>query len=283
MQAGEVAQLRRYLPAQLVPAEGQPCQVGEVAQLRRYLPAQLVPAEGQPCQVGEVAQLRRYLPAQLVPAEGQPCQVGEIAQFRRYLPAQLVPVEPQYGDAAVVVSGDAWPLANRHVAQPVIVSYPIRAAGGVIEGDQRFPVRFGRGLHQRGSGGSPGRGRRFGDFRCGPGGGPSRGSPTRQLTGAAAGQQQQRQTQCQGKDSQEKSWRSHLDSLPVFAGPRCDGMVRPDNSTRRGIACLRTRRGGVNDPAGLIAWRPVGIRRAGGWLCPVAAPMTKNTRPGVRA
>ena len=53
-------------------------------------------------------------------------------------------------------------------------------------------------------------------------------------------------------------------------------MVQPDNSTRRGIACLRTRRGGVNDPAGLIAWRPVGIRRAGGWLCPVGAPMTKK-------
>ena len=42
------------------------------------------------------------------------------------------------------------PPANRHVAQPVIVSSPILAAGGVIEGDQRFPVRFGRGLRHRG-------------------------------------------------------------------------------------------------------------------------------------
>ena len=50
------------------------------------------------------------------------------------------------GDAAVVISGDAFPLANRHVAQPVIVSFPIRTAGGVVEGDQRLPFRFGRGL-----------------------------------------------------------------------------------------------------------------------------------------
>ena len=68
-------------------------QVGEAAQLRRYLPAQLVLAEGQLGQVGEAAQLRGYLPAQLVPAEGQPSQVGEVAQLRRYLPAQLVVAE----------------------------------------------------------------------------------------------------------------------------------------------------------------------------------------------
>ena len=42
MQVGEIAQLRRYLPGQLVAVEVQPCQVGEVAQVRRYLPGQLV-------------------------------------------------------------------------------------------------------------------------------------------------------------------------------------------------------------------------------------------------
>ena len=40
---------------------------------------------------------------------------------------------------AVVVSGGAKPLANRQLAQPVIAFFPIRAAGGVIKSDQRFP------------------------------------------------------------------------------------------------------------------------------------------------
>ena len=53
-------------------------QVGEVAQLRRYLPAQLVPVEVQPFQVGEGAQLRRYPPAQLVFGEVQRFQAGEV-------------------------------------------------------------------------------------------------------------------------------------------------------------------------------------------------------------
>ena len=169
-QAGEVAQLRRYLPTQLVIVEGQIYQVGEVVQLRRYLPAQLVPAEVQIFQVGEVGQLRRYLPAQLVPVEVQPCQVGEVAQLRRYLPTQLVPAEEKFGDAAVIVNDDAFPLANRHVAQPVIAVSPMRAAGGVIEGDQGFPVRFGRGLHHRRRGGGRRCGR-GGGRRCGRGGG----------------------------------------------------------------------------------------------------------------
>ena len=43
----------------------------EAAQLRRYLPAQLVAAEDQPFKVGEADQLRRQLPAQLVAAEDQ--------------------------------------------------------------------------------------------------------------------------------------------------------------------------------------------------------------------
>ena len=68
-QVGE-AQLRWYLPAQTRCRRGG-AQVGEAAQVRRYLPAQLVVAEDQPCQVGEAAQLRRYLPAQVVVAEDQ--------------------------------------------------------------------------------------------------------------------------------------------------------------------------------------------------------------------
>ena len=43
------------------------------------------------------------------------------------------------------------------------------------------------------------------------------------------------------------------------------GVARPHSSTRRGITCLRTRRGGVDDPAGLPAWPPVRLHRCR-WL-----------------
>ena len=70
---------------------------------------------------------------------------------------------------------------------------------------------------------------------CRLGGGPVREDGSSEPPQASS---QQRQKQCQGKDSQEKSWRSHLDSLPVFAGPGWDGMVRPKSNTRRKIACI---------------------------------------------
>ena len=82
---------------------------------------------------------RRYLPAQLVPAEVQPCQIDKVAQLRRYLPAQLVLAEVQTDVAAVVVRGDALPLADWYVAQPVIVFIPTGSIGGVIESDQPYP------------------------------------------------------------------------------------------------------------------------------------------------
>ena len=56
-------------------------------------------------------------------------------------------------------------------------------------------------------------------------------------------------------------------------------------STRRGIACLRTRHGGVNDPAGLPTWLSSGSTPP----APVAgcAPWERrgqtNARPGERA
>ena len=65
-------------------------QVGEVAQLRGYLPAQLVLEEGQrlsgwrgcptPAVSPRSTRFRR---------SPNPCQVGEVAQLRRYLPPQL--------------------------------------------------------------------------------------------------------------------------------------------------------------------------------------------------
>ena len=165
-QVGEAAQLRRYLPAQEVVVEVQIYQVGEAAQLRRYLPAQEVVSEAQPCQVGEAAQLRRYLPAQVIAAEAQPCQVGEAAQLRRYLPAQVVEDEFQLCNAPVAVSGDALPFAEGSVAQPVGAFIPVPTVRCVVEGNQRFPVRFG---------GAGGRGRRCGSRRSKRNGGSGRG------------------------------------------------------------------------------------------------------------
>ena len=43
------------------------------------------------------------------------------------------------------------------------------------------------------------------------------------------------------------------------------GVARQNTSAGRRIACLRTRRGGVNDPAGLPAWPPVRLHRCR-WL-----------------
>ena len=52
--------------------------------------------------------------------------------------------------------------------------------------------------------------------------------------------------------------------------PSCDGAIP------------RTRHGVVNYPAGLPAWRLLRFDSAGagGWLCPVGAPMTKRCPPG---
>ena len=61
----------------------------------------------------------------------------------------------------------------------------------------------------------------------------------------------------QRQRSPEKAWRSHLDSPPVFVGSRCDGAAHPNHSMGRENYLPGTRRGGVNDPAGLPAWRPV--------------------------
>ena len=117
------------------------CQVGEAAQLRRYLPAQLVAVEGQICQVGEAAQLRRYLPAQVVAVEGQICQVGEAAQLRRYLPAQVVVFEFQLCNAPVVVGGDAPPLSR---------------PGERLSASRRCTASSNHPLHCRGQPGLPG-------------------------------------------------------------------------------------------------------------------------------
>ena len=142
-QVGEAAQFRRYRPAQLVTAKAQIFQVGEAAQLRRYRPAQLVPTEVQHLQVGQIAQLRRYLPAQLARADAQPFQVGEVAQVRWNRPGQLVPVERQSGHSPRVVSGNTGPFFQGRVAKPVCVVLPVWAFGGMVEGDQGFPVCFG--------------------------------------------------------------------------------------------------------------------------------------------
>ncbi len=60
------------------------------------------------------------------------------------------------------------------------------------------------------------------------------------------------------------------------------GVARPNANTRRGITCHRTQRDGVNDPAGLPAWRPLRLRRFRcQWMAmPRGSTNGKNTRPG---
>ena len=97
---------------------------------------------------------------------------------------------------------------------------------------------------------------------------PVHQSRRRPATAAAESGQRQR--------SPEKAWRSHLDSPPVFVGSRCDGAAHPDHSMGRGDYLPGTRRGGVNDPAGLPAWRPVRLHPCR-WLgVPVGAPMKRT-------
>ena len=58
------------------------------------------------------------------------------------------------------------------------------------------------------------------------------------------------------------------------------GVARQNTSACRRIACLRTRRGGVNDPAGLPAWPPVRLHRCR-WLgAPRGSANGKKHPPG---
>ena len=103
-------------PLNWLPSSPSPFEVGEVAQFRRYRPAQLVAVEPQQypgwrgcpvptvstrstgCRRAPVPGCRGY-PVPTVSARStgcrraQPFEVGEVAQFRRYRPAQLVAVE----------------------------------------------------------------------------------------------------------------------------------------------------------------------------------------------
>ena len=100
---------------------------------------------------------------------------------------------------------------------------------------------------------------------------PVQQSRRRPATATAESGQRQR--------SPGKAWRSHLNSLPVFVGSRCDGAAYPNHSIERGVTCLGTRRGGVNDPAVLPAWRP-GRLHPCRWLGgPVGPPMAKKHPP----
>ena len=106
-------------PAQVGVAEVQICQVGEAAQLRRYLPAQVVFAEVQQFQVGEAAQLHRYPPFKSLLWRSSALRLARLPNSGGISPLKLFSLRSSFGDAAVVVSGDAYPLANRHVAPPV--------------------------------------------------------------------------------------------------------------------------------------------------------------------
>ena len=58
-------------------------------------------------------------------------------------PLNSLSLEGQLYNAPVVVSGDALPFAEGRVAQPVVAFIPVLTVRCVVEGNQRFPVRFG--------------------------------------------------------------------------------------------------------------------------------------------
>ncbi len=88
-----------------------------------------------------MAQLGRYASRQVIVVEGQRQQTAQIAQLGRQRSPQVVAVERQMSDAAVGVSGNAVPIAQRVVALPAGIIVPGVAAGGVVQGDQRRPIR----------------------------------------------------------------------------------------------------------------------------------------------
>ena len=174
-------------------------------------------------------------------------RLGEVvraAQLRRYLPAQLVLTEGQCGNAVVVVSGDAEPLAYRRVAEPVIVANPIRAVGGVVKRHKCSPVLSQRGgwcgsgcCRRNGSG----RGRRHGRRRgCGRrcysrlwrrgGGRSSRWSRRRSGTVTAGAQDEGDGQHCKdcepaGTDGRYSHYRDFPSSRVCIAGSETDGGV----------------------------------------------------------
>ena len=93
-------------------------------------------------QTNVVSQAAWHAPAQVVALEVQTFQVEEAAQLRRYLPAQVVAAEDQPCNAPVVVGGDALPFAEGSVAQPVVAFMPSLTVRCVVDGNQRFTVRF---------------------------------------------------------------------------------------------------------------------------------------------
>ena len=140
--------------------------VGEVAQLRRNRARQLVAAEltavvrlDRPPSSGGIAPVNPFSLENQLPSgwTGWPSsggiapvnpfswrtscrQVGQAAQLRRNLARQLVAAEVQRSDTAVAVRGDAVPLIEGPVAQPVRPGGPASPFRGVVEGDQRRPV-----------------------------------------------------------------------------------------------------------------------------------------------
>ncbi len=67
---------------------------------------------------------------------------GDGARLRWNLARQLVVLETQLNDAAVAVRGDAVPLANGPVAQPVRVGTPGCTTRAAVPGDQHGPGRI---------------------------------------------------------------------------------------------------------------------------------------------
>ena len=114
-------------------------QVGEVANLRRDIPGQLVLIEIECCQVREVTQLGRNLPGHAVAREVQIDHPPAVCFVRPNL-VQISP-ESQVGSRRTRVDGDSRPFTERGAARPTVLEPPVCPIRCGVERGKRRPVR----------------------------------------------------------------------------------------------------------------------------------------------
>ena len=168
-QVGEAAQLRRYLP------RSTRCRGGTDLSGWRGCPTPAVSPRSTRCRGGTDLSGWRGCPTPAVSPRSSRCRGGtdvsgwrgcptpavspplnsfavegtdlsrleSPAQLRWYLPEQVVVFEFQLCNVPVVVGGDAPPVAQGSVSQPVGAVPPVQTIRCIVEGNQGFPVRFG--------------------------------------------------------------------------------------------------------------------------------------------
>ena len=96
-------------------------------------------AQEDPGQEGQLGQRVRDRPLQVVELDVESVQTGQVEQGRRQGSLQVVDAQVQ-DDHLAVFDLYALPLADGRVGKPLVLSRPVGAVGGVVEGDQRLPL-----------------------------------------------------------------------------------------------------------------------------------------------